>query len=230
MNPPDKEQIIGILCEDANLGLAEHEVLGRLAERTERVHYEKGQYVFRAGDPSTHYYMVESGRVILSKEAPSGKVFTYLIAVRGMTLNAVTCFRPRPRLFSARVQESATLLAIPSEVFSQWVLDCPAVASGILDTMGELLDGAYTRILDIIDESAERRILNALNMLTARIGPDLPLTNADVAEMTGVSRETAARVVSRLQEVGLIAKSRGAIRILNRDQLDELSTSPFFIL
>jgi len=226
----DREQIISVLREDANLGLAPEDVLAGLAARAERLRFEKGRFVFRTGDPSTHYYMVESGRVILSKEAPSGKVFTYLIAVRGMTLNAVTCFRPRPRLFSARVQEEATIIAIPCEVFSRWVLDCPAVASGILDTLGDLLDGAYTRILDIIDESAERRILNALNMLCARIGPDLPLTNADVADMTGVTRETAARVVSRLQELGLIAKSRGAIRILDPAQLDDLSTSPFFIL
>jgi len=96
--------------------------------------------------------------------------------------------------------------------------------------MGNLLDGAYTRILDLIDESAEQRILNALNMLSLRIGPDLPMTNSDIADMTGTSRETAARVISRLQEAGLIRKSRGHIEILNGPQLDGLSTSPFFIL
>ena len=122
------------------------------------------------------------------------------------------------------------VIAIPSIAFKQWVLENADVAVCILDTMGNLLDGAYTRILDLIDESAEQRILNALNMLSLRIGPDLPMTNNDIADMTGTSRETAARVISRLQEAGLIRKSRGHIEILNVLQLDGLSTSPIFIL
>ena len=147
-----------------------------------------------------------------------------------MPLNAVTCFRSRVRYFSARVAEDAAVLALPCPLFREWVLRNPEVAAGILNTMGDLIDGAYTRILDLIDESAEKRILNALSMLSSRIGNDLPLTNGDVAEMVGTSRETAARVISRLQDAGLVAKSRGVIKILDKDGLDSSSTSPFFML
>jgi len=204
--------------------------LVELARIARRLTFLKGEYIFNDGDASDYFYLVESGRVILSKDAPSGKVFTFLIATRGLPLNAVTCFKPRPRFFSARAVEKTMVIAVPNPAFKQWVLDNPDVAACILDTMGNLLDGAYTRILDLIDESAEQRILNALNMLSLRIGPDLPMTNSDIADMTGTSRETAARVISRLQEAGLIRKSRGHIEILNGPQLDGLSTSPFFIL
>ena len=201
-----------------------------LAQTARRLKFLKGEYIFNDGDASEYFYLVESGRVILSKDAPSGKAFTFLLATRGLPLNAVTCLKPRPRFFSARAIEKTMVIAIPSPAFKQWVLDNPDVAACILDTMGNLLDGAYTRILDLIDESVEQRILNALNMLFLRIGSDLPMTNNDIADMTGTSRETAARVISRLQEAGLIRKSRGHIEILNGPQLDELSTCPFFIL
>ncbi len=226
----EKRQIIEILQADVNLGLAPDHAVAKLAESVGVLFFKKGDYVFRTGDASEQYYVVADGRVILSKESPSGKIFTYLIAVRGMTLNAITCFKPQVRLFTARVAENATVLAIPCPTFKQWVLKQPDVIAGILNTMGDLLDGAYTRILDIIDESAEIRILNALTMLCSSIGDKLPLTNNDVAEMTGVSRETAARVISRLQEAGLLSKSRGAIKIIDKKQLSDLSTSPFFIL
>ncbi|WP_320171242.1 Crp/Fnr family transcriptional regulator [Maridesulfovibrio sp.] len=226
----DQEKIIETLREDINLKHAPQEALEELAANAKRIFFEKGSYVFRAGDESEFFYIVESGRVVLSKEAPSGKVFTYLIAVRGVPLNAVTCFKASPRLFSARVAEPTSIIAIPCTVFRYRVLRCPEVTAGILSWMGDMLDGAYTRILDIIDESAEVRILNALTMLSSRIGKDLPLTNNDVAEMTGISRETAARVISRLQEADLISKSRGTIEILDELRLKELSTSPFFIL
>jgi CRP-like cAMP-binding protein len=212
------------------LSRASDSSLFELARIARRLKFLKGEYIFNDGDASEYFYLVESGRVILSKDASSGKAFTFLIATRGLPLNAVACFKPRPRFFSARAVEKTMVIAIPSPAFKQWVLENADVAACILDTMGNLLDGAYTRILDLIDESAEQRILNALNMLSLRIGPDLPMTNNDIADMTGTSRETAARVISRLQEAGLIRKSRGHIEILNGLQLDGLSTSPIFIL
>lgn len=229
MNEQDIREIIAVLRQDINLGRAGAETLTELAWNVRRLHCLKGEYVFRTGDDADSYLLVESGRVVLSREAPSGKVFTFRIAVRGTPLNAVTCFRARTRFFSARVAEEATLLSIPCAVFRRWVLENAEVAGGIISTMGDLLDTAYARIVDLIDESAEKRVLNVLDTLSSRIGPELPLTNADVAELVGTSRETAARIVSRLQEAGLIAKSRGTIRVLDRDRLDELSSDSFFI-
>lgn len=222
--------ILETLKLDINLSLAKELSLANLSRIARRLEFDKGECIFNEGDASNFFYIVESGRVILSKDAPSGKAFTFLVATRGLPLNAVACLKPRPRFFSARAVEKTTVIAISSRAFKQWVLDNPDVAVGILNTMADLLDGAYTRILDLIDESAEQRILNALHMLSSRIGPNLPMTNHDIADMTGTSRETAARVISRLKDAGLIRKSRGHIKILDIPQLDGLSTSPLFIL
>ena len=62
--------------------------------------FKKGQYVFLAGDAPGHVHLVESGKVILTRESQSGKAFTYLVAVRGTPLNAVTWLHgPAPLLF-----------------------------------------------------------------------------------------------------------------------------------
>ncbi len=223
------KRIVETLKLDVNLNKSA-DGLEKLAEKAHLERFDKGSYVFTSGDNSKYVHIVDSGKVVLSREAVSGKAFTFLIATRGMPLNAVNCFMSEPRSFSARVTEAATLVAIPSFFFKQWVFNHPEVTAGILDTIGKLLDDTFTRILDIIDQSAENRILNALNMLSRRIGETLPLTNKDVAEMTGVSRETAARVISNLQTMKLISKSRGAIVIIDRKQLQKLSTSPFFTI
>lgn len=224
------KQIIHTLQADINLNRAELSSLTELAKMARRTRFRKGEFIFKAGDKSDCFCLVESGKVILSKESLSGKSFTYLVATRGITLNGITCFKSGPRIFTARVVEDSTIITIPCEDFRLWVEDNPAVAVGILGTMGELLDGAYTRIIDLIDESVETRILNVLSMLSTRIGLELPLTNEDLAEMVGTSRESAARVISRLQEAGVASKSRGSITILNKEQLDQTASSPFFII
>lgn len=215
---------------DIALGCAANPALENLAKNARLLRFDKGDFIFTAGDESNDFYLVESGRVILSKDTLSGKSFTFLIAVRGTPLNAVACFKPRPRFFSARAVKKTRIIAIPSRIFTKWVLDNPEVASAILNTMGDMLDGAYTRIVDLIDESVEQRILNALNMLCSRLGPNLPMTNNDIADITGTTRETVARIITRLKEAGLISKSRGQIKIINLSQLDEMSNSPFFRL
>ncbi|GAU09864.1 Crp/Fnr family transcriptional regulator [Desulfoplanes formicivorans] len=230
MQKKSMQETIEALQLDINLNRASTSALVELAQSARRQHFERGEYVFTAGDASTDFYLVASGRVILAKEAPSGKIFTSLVAVRGTPLNAVTCFQSRPRFFSARVVERTVVLAIPSPTFRRWVLSNPEVAEGIMSTMGDLLDAAYTRILDLVDARAETRILNVLGMLSSRMGLSLPLTNNDVAEMVGVSRETAARVISRLQEIGLIFKVRGTLQIIDKPRLDELSSGAFFML
>ncbi|WP_319762521.1 Crp/Fnr family transcriptional regulator [Maridesulfovibrio sp.] len=224
------KEIIAALQKDINLNRADLPELAELSTKVRRKNYRKGEIIFKAGDDSNNFCLVESGKVILSKQSPSGKSFTYLIATRGMTLNGITCFKSGPRLFSARVVQDSAIITIPCQDFKFWVENTPAVAMGILGTMGELLDGAYTRIIDLIDESVETRILNVLSMLSTRIGENLPLTNGDIAEMVGTSRESAARVISRLQEAGIVTKARGSISILNKEQLDETASSPFFII
>ena len=223
-------RIADALRKDANLRPAPDARLAELARRADRRRFARGEYVFRTGDDPRHYFLVESGRVVLSRESPSGRAFTYRLAGPGTPVNTVACFRTRPHLFSARAEEDTVAVALPAPVFRDWVLSTPEVAGGIIATMSDLLDDAYTRILDLIDGSVEERIRNALSMLSSQNGPDLPLTNAGVAELVGTSRETAARVVSQLQSSGLIAKSRGIIRILDKKRLDASATSPLFKL
>ncbi len=205
-------------------------VLSELAKKTSRIHFVKGEFIFHQEDPSDSMYIIESGRVIVAKNAPSGKMFTFVVGLPGVTLNAVTCFKRRPRYFSARAVEDTTVLAASSEDFSQWVVHHPQVVIETMDSLGSLLDGAYNRIMDLLDESAEQRIVNTLTMLCSRIGADLPFTNRELAHMTGTSRETAARVISRLQGAGLLSKSRSRIEILDSHRLKTLTGNHAFLI
>jgi CRP-like cAMP-binding protein len=191
---------------------------------------KKGEFIFHQGDPSDHMHIVESGRVILSKNTASGKSIIPYIAVRGTTLNAVTCIKPRPRFFSALAMENTTLLISSSKDFVRWVSSNPEVASNIIDTMGEMQNGTFNRILDLIDESVEQRVLNALANLGSRHGTELSITNMELAELIGSSREAAARVVSRLKKKGLLIKTPGQLTILDLPKLNELAQGRFLII
>ena len=219
----EKIETIRLHRDFSNLPVQE---IMELAAMASREFYRKGEFIFHSGDPTEHCHFVESGYILLSKESPTGKSFAFLLAEKGATLNAVTCFKPSARFFSARAIENASVLAISRSNFQQWVQTHPGVTKNIIITLGELLDASCQRIVDLVGASVEQRIINTLCMMSLRLGLTLPLTNKDLAEMTGTTRESTARTIRNLQDSGLLSKSRGKIKILNASKLTAMSTSP----
>ena len=205
-------------------------IIQELAAKTKRIFFKKGEFIFHAGDVTDYCYFVESGCVLLSKNSPTGKSITFLLLEKGASINAVTCFKPCPTYFSARLLKNTMVLSIPRKDFTEWILKSPELTNNVICTLGELLDSAYHRMLDLVNEPAEQRIINILYIISDRLGATLSLTNNDLADLVGTSRETAARVIVKLQNSGILSKSRGQITILDVSQLKRLSSSPLFLL
>jgi CRP/FNR family transcriptional regulator len=72
-------------------------------------------------------------------------------------------------------------------------------------------------------ERADARLARILLMLVARIGDELPFTRQEIADMGGVTVETAIRILSRFRHVGIITPGRRTIRIRDRSALREIS-------
>lgn len=206
------------------------EQLIELAGQARRLVLNKGEYVFRQGDEAVEAHVVETGRVKVFKTSNAGNTFTALIAGPGYTLNAIACVAPQPRFFSARAMEKSTVLAVPAAAFNDFVIHSPRVAQSILTIMGQLQLSAFNRIMDLLEESVEQRILNILTRLAEGKGPDLVLTNADLADLAGTTRESTTRVLGRLDEAGLISRGRGRIRINDLDRLQEMAGDRFFLI
>jgi len=65
-----------------------------------------------------------------------------------------------------------------------------------------------------------------LLMLSAKLGPTLPFTRQEIANMAGTTTETAIRVTSQLKERRIIRSVRGKIIILDETKLRLLSEGP----
>jgi len=65
-----------------------------------------------------------------------------------------------------------------------------------------------------------------LLMLSAKLGPTLPFTRQEIADMVGTTIETAIRVMSNLKDRGIIRSVRGKVIILDRERLKLLGEGP----
>ncbi len=68
----------------------------------------------------------------------------------------------------------------------------------------------------------EQRIAGVLLMLHDKLGPELPFTRQEIADMSGTTVETAIRIMSRLTEEGIIKSTRGRIKVADGEKLRRL--------
>ena len=92
--------------------------------------------------------------------------------------------------------------------------------------LGGRLRDAQRRLKDLAGERVEQRLAQTLLMLSAKLGPTLPFTRQEIADMAGTTTETAIRVMSRLKQGKIIRSVRGRIIILDESKLRLLSEGP----
>ena len=201
--------------------------LSEIADLATPCHFAKGEFIFHEGDPPNFCYVIQEGRVKIFKESFSGKAFTVKVADRGDTLHAVVLFEGKPRWASAQAMDEVTLLRIRREEFLSFVIKRLSILMKVIDILGDQTHSAHERLIDLVGERVEQRLLNVLNMLCYKFGTTLFFTCEELADLAGTTTETVIRTMNKLKKSGLISSSRGKIRILDETRLHRSSDGPY---
>ena len=81
-------------------------------------------------------------------------------------------------------------------------------------------------VSEILPERVEQRLVSVLLMLSAKLGPTIPFTRQEIADMAGTTIETTIRTMSILRDRGIIRSVRGKVIILDEQKLKLLSEGP----
>ncbi len=194
-----------------DLSLTDLKELASLASATV---FAKGAFIFKEGDPANLFYLVHDGLVQIYKTSGSGKNVTFTIATRGDTLIA-SALSIDSYFVSAQAMNDVTVLKIGRKDFLAFVSRHSSVAMGIIAIMSQRLNREYDRIVDIVGEEVELRLVHSLCLLAGKFGPRLSLTRQELANFAGTTTETTIRVLSKLKKRGVIGGSatRGEILI-----------------
>jgi CRP-like cAMP-binding protein len=185
--------------------------------------------IFHEGDSAPFFYIVQNGRVKLFKSSHSGKSFIIHVASSSNSLDSYVLLESRNHDVSAEAMDDVTVLRIKREQYLFFVHEYPSIAIKSADMLAKVLNSAYERIIDLIGERAEQRLYNVLIMLYSKFGTTLHFTCDEIADLSGTTRETAVRVLSRLRQSGIILSCRGQIVLRDPARLRELSRSSYVL-
>lgn len=185
--------------------------------------FKSGEFVFWEGDAPDWFYIVVEGRIKVIKHSSLGKEFIIAFFGPDEMFGEIAVFEGKTYPASAQAVIDTKVLKIKKEDFLSFLSGHPRVALEIISVLGGRLRDAQGRLKDLAGERVEQRLARTLLMLSAKLGPDLPFTRQEIADMAGTTTETAIRVTSRLKDEGIIRSVRGKIIILDKAKLRLLS-------
>jgi hypothetical protein len=98
-----------------------------------------GEAVVEQGDPATHFYVVKSGEMEVSQEAPDGSVRPIRRHGPGDTFGEVGILRRTPRTATIRAVTDSVVLQLPAEEFVAGVAFSAAEGNVLLARVNEYL-------------------------------------------------------------------------------------------
>lgn len=174
--------------------------------------YKKGQVVFYEGNDAFGLYCVFSGRIKLYKTGVDGEQQIVRIASSGDLLGYRSLFADEPYSATAEVLEDASVCCIDRHAFFPALAKNPDLALEIIKKLSRELRKAEDRSVSMVQKSVRERMAELLLMLKESYGKvskkgfvlSIQFSRAEMAELIGVTQETAIRLLSEFKGDGLI--------------------------
>ena len=191
--------------------------------------FEKGETIFREGDPADRIHFVVLGRVKIVKSAGGRDVILEILGP-GEPVGAVAVFERKPFPAGAVTIEGTSILSIPEREFFQLVEARPEMMRRLLAGLTFRLIMVNKRLADMTG-SAEYRAARLFLTLADRVGTKsdtgvfipLALSRQEIADLIGTTLETAIRLMSRWQKDGVVLTDKTGFHVPEVRMLKEMT-------
>ena len=170
--------------------------------------YPKNAIVVEEGLPGDYMYVIQQGRVKVTKESEDGreKIMNFLEA--GAFFGDMALLDAAPRSASVKTLEPSRLLALSRRDFLNLLRESPDLALAVILELTARLRETNEQASALSFQGVKERTSGLFERI-ARSEPDAPgrrmtpaLTHQQIADMIGTSRETVTRAIKQLKQTG----------------------------
>jgi CRP/FNR family transcriptional regulator, cyclic AMP receptor protein len=189
-----------------------------------------GKQILLAKESSSEVYFVVEGKVrILLYSALEGKAVLFTTLGRFDMFGEMAAIDGNPRSATVEAEDDCTLAILPREHFQRLVQAYPAFSFAVMKHLAAQVRRLTERVYEFSTLSVQARVHAELLRLAALAGEadgqallsPAPIL-VDLAARVSTHREAVSRVISRLQEKGIVRREGADIRILALDRLRSL--------
>jgi CRP/FNR family transcriptional regulator len=204
----------------------EEEELQDLAMRSKMTSCRRNTRLFFAEEPSDSIYLVKEGRIKLLRANAEGREMILDILGPGEVFGELALVDEEFRSHSAEAIDDAMVCIISREHFEGILQRHPEMALRVLKLIGLRRRELEMRLEDLVFQPLSGRLALALLWQAQRHGVTeaggvvrVPLTQTDLANLIGASREAVAEQLKAMRVQGLIKTSYRCIRLTDLEGL-----------
>lgn len=212
-------------------GLGEAE-LERLTRHLHRRRFQRGEPIFRKGDPGDSVMAVGSGRVRISSSSAEGRTAILNYINPGEIFGEIALLDGKERTADAYAAEATELLVLSRRDFLPLLERRPELCMRLIDVLCDRLRRTSEQVEDLTFLVGKLRVAKALLRFAASHGRgtktggvriDMELPQKELGENTGMTRENVNKILSEWRRAGLLDENeKQIITIVDRDRFERM--------
>ena len=209
------------------LASTERAALLKLAKRRA---LKRGEFVFRVGDAKRGAFLLTRGRLKFFRVTPDGREVILWFCFPGEVFGISEVPAAKGRRVNVEACEDAEVAVIGDAAFNRFLDEYPAAGRLCRRTMAVRLGMLTNTLVNLVAEDAYARVAKLVLHLGAHHGTKLGktivlevvLTHQEIADMTGVNRQTVTSILGDLRRKRIVSIQRRRIRIDDAPRLKQL--------
>jgi len=206
--------------------LSDHELDLVRAVATEKT-YPKNAVVLTEGEAGDSLYMIQAGKVKVFIGDEEGREIILKILGPGSFFGEMSMIDKQPRSASVTTLETSTFLVLQHTAFEKCVEQAPTIGNMVMQILAQRVREADRKIGTLALMDVYGRVASTLLELAVYTNGKLmvgeKLSQQDLANMVGASREMVNRILKDLSDRGFISIESKSITIINRELPPSLS-------
>lgn len=182
--------------------------------------YPGGVRVFHEGDTSDACYIVRSGSLRVTREHSDGRAIALATLGSGDIFGELAMLDGGARSASVETLSEAELLALPAADVRRLLAGNSEISVKLIVALVRRLRETNERVARQSFQTVPSRVAGVLAQLIAeeavpegRDGVTVRMTQADLAQLAGTSRESVSRFLATLERAGVVAVGRGRVTV-----------------
>ncbi len=198
-----------------------------IAEHASVRTFARGSHLFHQGDAGEAFYLLTQGSVKVFVSSPHGAEMVFATLRPPDALGEVALLDLGERSASAEALDDVTAIAFARSTVLELMRTQPEIGDAMLRAAGQLLRRLTGQAADLVFLDLEGRVAKLLVALARERGQerdgvialDLGVTQTDLANMVGGSRQSVNQILHSLAARGLVNVQGREVEIVDVERL-----------
>jgi CRP-like cAMP-binding protein len=221
------EEIVGLLERVPVFAELAPDDLRRVADVAVPRRFAAQQVIFREGDSSDTCYVVRRGHTRAVRENVDGRSITLAHFGPGDIFGELAMFDDERRSATIETLDAVEAIAIAGSDMRRLMSEQNGIAAKLAIALGRRLREANERLARQSFQTVQSRVAGVLLQLVDQAQAEgagehdvlIKITQADIAQLAGSSRESASRFLAVLERAAIVTQGRGRITVHDAEAL-----------